>query len=1072
MATIKAIEGQAVHQIQSGQVIVDLCSVVKELVENSLDAGATSIDIRFKNQGLDSIEVQDNGNGISPQNYETIALKHYTSKLSKYSDLLTLKSFGFRGEALSSLCALAKVSIVTCMAQDAPKGTKLEFDVSGKLKETCVVAAPKGTTVSVRSIFENLPVRRRGLVRNIKREWSKVTSVLSQYACIQVGIKFSVSQLGEKDKRTTIFSTKGSQSFKDNIINVFGAKMLTNIVPLDLELCAEAPNGHSKEQHMSEIGIGITKNIRIIGQISRPNVGDGRQVPDRQMFFVNSRPCSLPQVAKTFNEVFKLITGSSNPFIFANFELDTRLYDVNVSPDKRTILLHNQDRILESLRSSLAKSLELQQSMIPMSQFSVQKTSNFKQTLINIEGKVDNSNSKSSSTSKANMTQNYDSKESLNRYTESGDDELNINSYDSTVEPESPSLGSRISEKKNMIINSSVVKENVELVTRSKNQEICNITKELINNCDALQDDTKRDIIVTKTSGISNDTINLSAKPNYKRLNESLSFSEKSPERPFPKKLCKPHEFDTRFEEFLNHIPPNSDISSSFTRRCSGPSFQNNKLSQSATITIGDNTTTKSLGTLVFSENTQKVCSFLTEKGEKKRISPTKVPEDFSKFGSNFSRRFSAPNSENLLQTSLNQHIDLSDQDLEDIESQKLSQTSLAASENTGDSDDVFSGTSSTPGVSDFTNAEDLEQCAVANLGMDIIFNDEAKKKACEEAKIQRMIREVEISAKILPEDKVNRSESLLKGLRKRNATLNLVQTVKTNVFEIKQQLESLEQRLLSFQKMPVLRKNRDVDHMAAEEKLSLKISKGDFSKMRIIGQFNLGFILASRSSHNLHHSHEELHNFDDIFIIDQHASDEKYNFERLQATTIVQSQKLAVPKILDLTALEEEVIIENLKILQSNGFGVRVNQSDNAQVGNRCELISLPLSHETTFSLSDLEELLTLLTDHSPGGSDTIPRPSKVRKMFAMRACRSSIMIGKTLTQKQMKKVVLNLGELDKPWNCPHGRPTMRHLCGLEVWDDNVWKKDVNGAAGTNWLKYLEQSRMNVTSDEEVINV
>ena len=100
MATIKAIEGRSVHQIQSGQVIVDLNSVVKELVENSLDAGATSIDIRFKNQGLDSIEVSDNGKGISPDDYETIALKHYTSKLSSYEDLTSLQTFGFRGEAL------------------------------------------------------------------------------------------------------------------------------------------------------------------------------------------------------------------------------------------------------------------------------------------------------------------------------------------------------------------------------------------------------------------------------------------------------------------------------------------------------------------------------------------------------------------------------------------------------------------------------------------------------------------------------------------------------------------------------------------------------------------------------------------------------------------------------------------------------------------------------------------------------------------------------------------------------------------------------------------------------------
>ena len=111
-ATIKPIEAKSVHQIQSGQVIVDLCSVIKELVENALDAAATSIEVRFRNNGLDAIEVQDNGSGIAEANYESVGLKHHTSKLYSYAELSKLNTFGFRGEALSSLCALSTLSIV------------------------------------------------------------------------------------------------------------------------------------------------------------------------------------------------------------------------------------------------------------------------------------------------------------------------------------------------------------------------------------------------------------------------------------------------------------------------------------------------------------------------------------------------------------------------------------------------------------------------------------------------------------------------------------------------------------------------------------------------------------------------------------------------------------------------------------------------------------------------------------------------------------------------------------------------------------------------------------------------
>ena len=234
MATIKHLEGRAVHQIQSGQVIVDLCSVVKELVENGLDAGATSIEVRFKNHGLDSIEVQDNGSGIVSQNYESIALKHYTSKLSSYDDLSSLQTFGFRGEALSSLCALSKFHVTTACADEAPKGTRLDFELSGKLKSTQVVASQKGTTVAVEDLFMNLPVRRRELEKNIKREYGKVLNILQAYACISTKARLSVSNVMAKGKKVVVFATKSNPTTRENIATVFGTKVLPTLAPMNL----------------------------------------------------------------------------------------------------------------------------------------------------------------------------------------------------------------------------------------------------------------------------------------------------------------------------------------------------------------------------------------------------------------------------------------------------------------------------------------------------------------------------------------------------------------------------------------------------------------------------------------------------------------------------------------------------------------------------------------------------------------------------------------------------------------------------------------------------------------------
>lgn len=207
--------------------------------------------MRFKNHGLESIEVQDNGVGISSENYETIgnvksitlgarnsfqtALKHYTSKLSDYDDLTSLATYGFRGEALSSLCALSTFHILTARIDEAPKGTRLDFEVSGKLKGTQVVASQKGTTVAVENLFMNLPVRRRELEKNIKREYGKVLGVLQAYACISTNTKFTVSSLMAKGKKVVVLSTKSNPTTRENIANVYGAKALPGLVAMDLK---------------------------------------------------------------------------------------------------------------------------------------------------------------------------------------------------------------------------------------------------------------------------------------------------------------------------------------------------------------------------------------------------------------------------------------------------------------------------------------------------------------------------------------------------------------------------------------------------------------------------------------------------------------------------------------------------------------------------------------------------------------------------------------------------------------------------------------------------------------------
>jgi DNA mismatch repair protein PMS2 len=988
--------------------------------------------------------VQDNGSGITPENYETIALKHHTSKLSTYSDLTTLQTFGFRGEALSSLCALSHFTITTCLASDAPKGTKLDFETSGKLKATGVVAAQKGTTVVVENLFHNLPVRRRELERNIKREWNRVVGLLGQHACIQTGVKISATQQALKGKKTTLFSTKGNPSTRENIVNVFGAKTLTALLALDLKLELDPTSGPSQRRSTQEDG--GTKEIRIVGHISRPAFGDGRQTPDRQMFFVNARPCGLPQVAKAFNEVYKSYNSGQSPFIFANIEIDTHLYDVNVSPDKRTILLHDQTSMLEHLKTSLTELFESQDYTVTISQLQAQKQSSYRQLTISRPNAVPKEASRASTESTENEEETHNRSRSA--------------SPDQDASEEGPRKGRNPQVRQNAVSRESM----------SRNREVVSLISNWLGRKTEERVTQKEGNAKSggeKAHGLSKEKLKLAEKL-VKENNQADTAPDSSEESehsvddlpPIPKKSRQVLDFNQRIAGLdprnaprLGSAPvqvedPIPAITTPVRRSVASVKGVSSGSAQSlrspatvATITIGDHTVTSSIG---------------SPSPKRPRIEKSANINERSplpSFGSRLTQRFAAPATAQSAETS-------NDSGAEDI----------------GESESSAVGEEGPPVAAEPTKIPQEEQAVEIEApvhdsslptpeeDLDGDYIDEDERKALEEAKVLEMIRVAEEEAVRSSDDNVKRARLLLKGSTKRkDSTLQLLHSIDMTAERIQTNLRCLNQALSVYyatkDKGDVA--EEDLDSETAEEKLSLTINKSDFKKMKIIGQFNLGFILASRTATPGDIESEEQHASDDLFIIDQHASDEKYNFERLQTTTIVQSQRLVRPKTLDLTAVEEEIVIENRAALQTNGFAVAVDETGDVPVGQRCQLISLPLSRETTFSLSDLEELLSLLSEH-PAGS--VPRPSKVRKMFAMRVCRSSIMIGRTLTHQQMGKVVKHMGEIDKPWNCPHGRPTMRHLFKLGAWDEVAWKEgdniDGERAGVTDWAGYIRQKR------------
>ncbi|XP_076172313.1 mismatch repair endonuclease PMS2 isoform X2 [Ptiloglossa arizonensis] len=343
---INVINKETVHQICSGQVILNLATTIKELVENSLDSGATLIDIKLYDYGKTYISVSDNGSGVLEQDFEGLGLKHHTSKLRKFSDLTDINTFGFRGEALSSLCSLAELSIIT-RHSSSEHGFKLEFDHNGILQKKNACPREIGTTVHVKDIFKCLPVRAKELQKNIKKEYTHAIQILYGYCLVSTNTKIKCSNSVSGKSSNIVVNTTSSSNILSNINLIFGKKSSNGLVALELLPPDEAT---LKEYNLPS---NIVIDFEWDCYISSCDHTAGRSTPDRQFLYVNNRPSDLTKVSKLINKIYHKYNNKQYPFIFLNLKLNKQTTDINVTPDKRTIFCTQEHLILATLRFNL-----------------------------------------------------------------------------------------------------------------------------------------------------------------------------------------------------------------------------------------------------------------------------------------------------------------------------------------------------------------------------------------------------------------------------------------------------------------------------------------------------------------------------------------------------------------------------------------------------------------------------------------------------------------------------------------------------------------------------------------------
>lgn len=326
MARIKQLSKHLINQIAAGEVIERPASVVKELTENSVDAGASKISIEITNDCRD-IRIADNGSGIHPDDILLAFSKHATSKIQNDEDLFDIHTLGFRGEALSSIISISKLTCTT-RTKDFETGTKVKCENS-EVKKTetgCAI----GTIMEVKDLFYNLPVRLKFL-RNPNTEFSYIQEIVQSLAIINTNVAFELKRNGK-----TVLKTTGQGDLAQTLKEVYSADVVENL--------------------KSVLKTDELSHLKITGMVSKPDYT--RSSKKNYHLYINSRSVKCPVMQKAVDTVYKtLIANSKYPFVVLNLELPSHDVDVNVHPTKKEVRYKNPNQIFNFVRTAVEAGL-------------------------------------------------------------------------------------------------------------------------------------------------------------------------------------------------------------------------------------------------------------------------------------------------------------------------------------------------------------------------------------------------------------------------------------------------------------------------------------------------------------------------------------------------------------------------------------------------------------------------------------------------------------------------------------------------------------------------------------------
>jgi len=980
---VKQIDTDSIKLLAAGEKINDIETAIRELIENSLDAEATYIEIRLGRFGVDLIEVDDNGIGIKQEDFKYLGLRYHTSKISDYLALQeSLGTFGFRGEALSCLCNIATVTITT-KTKSSPTGWKLVFSKDGTLLKTEPFGRKDGTTVILKNIFHSFPVRRRELEKTAKKQYNKIVRLIYEQVLARPSVKFSLCKKASSKIERDF--THGGTTLEGCLTTIFGVKILETLLPIKQAL----------DSHL--------------------------------LLQLETQKSATLQDSFVTNEEDEIKAGIKPPLI------KTPTGNFSVKLEKlETINRENP----ELISTSLMNTSQAEDEFADGNSSTIQSA-----RVIGTNGCLLQEDEQVAIDAGAQQPNTQPRDEFFRRACRSKyarrKPDYRIHGYISKI-----GCGRNSSEGQFIFVNGKPCE--IPKLTRLINEIYKNYNNNQLSPfyCFYIEVQTwaadfnvprKRTVILQEESKLCDIA--------RECLEEMYSSYVPASQRSCPMAQI-PFAATPRLDS--NSVPSQKEVSNVQA----APQVHSDRTETDSDATSTGPNSTSTFHAETFGGNRQ-VINIPDVRDPVSANLPTNGVPDLQgspEMGNTLLRKALEPVPAESI-------VDPFEVGLKRLKRSHASRASSTTGNQETTPEKPFT---KSPHFSNITKTtlqpaknSPPEPLPGFRSGLDILIEEVTPSKQALKSSLitspssitsttpasttkrsSPSVHGVASSGrKFLPESSSKSSPSttnrldVLERCRFRQINAKVNDILQTSIQFPEDLSLALENERIQRKTIPDDKQFSFAIHpkfnVPAEEELKLHLNKKSFKEMEIVGHFNKGFIITRLNKH--------------LFIIDQHATDERANYEEQLENSPLESQAMVLPKPLYLNLIQENAIINNMESFTRRGFEFKIDRSQ--LVGYRVMLTKTSICKGPTkdeyLDKNDIEELIEVAIE-SPNRLDSYVL-SKVRTVSASIACRKSVMIGDDLTWQQMTNIVQKMSDLKNPWVCAHNRPTIRHLMDLD---------------------------------------